>query len=550
MSLVTGLLLCMLLLAACGGSGGTTTASNGAANSVLTIVTSPKGDFTENFSPFSPTALDGAKGMMYETLLYFNQEDGSVKPWLAASYKFADDATSVTFNLRQNVKWSDGKPFTSADVVFTLNELKQYPAADTSSLWKVIKDVQAPDANTVVVTFNRPDSPILWYLAGQTYIVPKEHWASVGDPTKYTNSQPVGTGPFTLKAFTPQLVDLVKNPNYWQPGKPAVQELKYPSFNSNTGAELLLSRNQLDWTGLFTPDIQKTYVSRDQAHNHYWFPSANVIMLYLNLAKPPFNQLAVRQAISAALDREQMYKVGESGYEPVAHPTALVLPANKQFLSTDYTDLAFKMDTAKATQLLESAGFKKGSDGIYADSSGKKLSFNINVVTGWTDWVTDCQIMASNLKAIGMNVSVSSLSYNSYINALQMGSYDAAISWTNTGPSPYFLYYSTLSSKNTAAVGQLAPSNWERWNDATTDKLLDQYEKTTDTNAQTQAISGIEKIMVEQMPVIPLVYGATWYEYSSLHFTGWPDKDNPYAVPSPYTAPDCEVVVLNLKPAA
>ncbi|HZR41007.1 MAG TPA: ABC transporter substrate-binding protein, partial [Ktedonobacteraceae bacterium] len=70
----------------------------------------------------------------------------------------------------------------------------------------------------------------------------------------------------------------------------------------------------------------------------------------------------------------------------------------------------------------------------------------------------------------------------------------------------------------------------------------------TDQTKQKQAIYGLEKIMVDSLPSIPLVYGATWYEYTTTHFTGWPDKDNPYATPSPYTYPDAEVVILNLKP--
>ncbi len=408
----------------------------------------------------------------------------------------------------------------------------------------------APDANTVSVTFKKAYTPILWYLGGQVWILPKHLWSSVGDPTKYTNTSPVGTGPFKLKSFTPQLVDLVKNPNYWQPGKPEVAELKYPSFNSNTGAELVLSQGQLDWTGLFTPDIQKTYVNRDPAHNHYWFPARNVVMLYLNTAKAPFNKLAVRQAISGALDREQMYKVGESGYEPVSSPTSLVLPSNQSFLSSEYANSAFSIDTAKSTQLLESAGFKKGSDGIFADASGKKLSFNLNVVNGWTDWVTDCQIMANNLKSIGIDAKVNAVSFSAYYSAMQTGSFDTAISWTNAGPTPYFLYNSMLNSTNTKPVGQSATSNWERWSDPTTDSLLNQYATSTDQSVQQQAIAGIQKIMVEQLPSIPLVYGATWNEYSTARFTGWPTASNAYASPAPFDYPDAEIVMLNLKPVA
>ncbi|HET9920498.1 MAG TPA: ABC transporter substrate-binding protein [Ktedonobacteraceae bacterium] len=549
-ALLSFLLILAFVLAACGTSSTTSNSSTNTTNSVLTVVPSPIGDFTRDFSPYTPNAAYGTLGMIYETLLFFNRENGNVQPWLASSYQFSSDATHVTFNLRQGVKWSDGQPLTSADVVFTLNMLKQYPAADGNGLWNVISTVSAPDANSVLVTLKKPYSPILWYLGGQTYIVPQHLWSNVGDPTKYANANPVGTGPFVLKSFTPQLIDLGKNPHYWQPGKPAVSEIRYPSFNSNTSAELLLARNGVDWTGLFTPNIQQTFVNRDSAHNHYWFPPANVVMLYLNTAKYPFNLLPVRQAISTAIDRDQLYKVGESGYEPPASPTGLVLPANQNFLASQYSGSSFSIDSNKSAQLLASAGFTKGSDGIYADKNGKKLSFSLDVVTGWTDWVTDCQIMANNLKAIGMNVTVNPMSFNAYYSALQMGSFDMAISWTNPGPTPYFLYQSLLNSQNTAAVGKAATSNFERWSDPKTDQLLSQYANTTDSTTQQQALNGIQQIMVEQLPSIPLVYGATWYEYNTSHFTGWPDQNNTYAVPSPFTFPDAEVVVLNLHPVA
>ncbi|HLI07274.1 MAG TPA: ABC transporter substrate-binding protein [Ktedonobacteraceae bacterium] len=543
------LLILAFALAACGSSSTTPTTSSSSSNSVLTVVPSPIGDFTENFSPYSSSADYGAKGMIYETLLFFNQENGQVQPWLASSYQFSSDATSITFNLRQNVKWSDGQAFSSADVVFTLNMLKQYPAADGNGLWNFISSVSAPDANTVMVTLKKAYSPILWYLGGQTWIVPQHLWSSVGDPTKYTNPNPVGTGPYTLKSFTPQLIDLTRNTHYWG-GNVPVAEIRYPSFDSNTSAELLLSRNEVDWTGLYTPNIQQTFVSRDPAHNHYWFPPSNVVMLYLNLAKSPFNLLPVREAISDAIDRSQLDKVGESGYEPVASPTALVLPANQSFLDPQYANTSFSVDVAKANQLLQSAGFTKGSDGIYVDKTGKKLSFNLDVVTGWTDWVTDCQLMASDLKAIGMNVTVSALSFNAYYSALSTGTFDMAISWTNPGPTPYYLYQSLLNSSNTAPVGKAAASNFERWSDPTTDKLLAQYATSTDSSTQQQALNGIQQIMVNDLPAIPLVYGATWYEYNTSRFTGWPDANNTYAVPSPYTFPDAEIVVLHLKPVA
>jgi peptide/nickel transport system substrate-binding protein len=540
------MLALLVFVSALSGCGTSSTNAGTKAADHITIVPSPKGAWSNNFNPYSGASNAGAQGMIYETLLFFNREDGTIHPWLASSYTLSSDGTSVNFTLQKNVKWSDGQPFTSDDVVFTLNMLHQYPALDSGALWQAISSVSNPDPSTVVVNFKSPSGPLLWYLGGQTWIVSKHLWSSV-NPVTSTDSTPVGTGPYTLKSFSPQQYVLGKNAHYWQPGKPSINELRYPSYDSNVSADLLLSSGAVDWTGLFTPNIQQTFVSRDPAHNHYWFPPRNVVMLYLNLAKAPFDKLAVRQALSVAINRTDIQNTAESTYEPVASPTALVLPANQSWLDSAYQSTAYSApDTAKATQLLESAGFTKGSDGIYKDASGKQLAFSLEVVTGWTDWVSACQIMASNFKAIGIKATVNAVSFNQYYSDLQQGNFQTAISWTNPGPTPYYLYNSMLNGANTAPLGQQAASNWERWNDPATNQFLTQYATSTDQSAQKQAMAGIEKIMVEQLPSIPLVLGATWNEYTTNHVTGWPTPQNPYASPAPFDTPDSEVVVLSL----
>src|SRR5438270_2733949 len=162
-------LVIVLALVACGGPGNNTTTPSKTTH-VLTVAVSPKGNFAENFNPFLPAGnvnLYGTNGMIYETLYFFNREDGSTTPMLATGYQFSSDASSVTINLRQGVKWSDGQAFTSDDVVYTLNLMQQNKALDTSNLWGTIKNVSAPDANSVVVNFTHPAQPIIWYLAGQ-----------------------------------------------------------------------------------------------------------------------------------------------------------------------------------------------------------------------------------------------------------------------------------------------------------------------------------------------------------------------------------------------
>jgi peptide/nickel transport system substrate-binding protein len=542
------LLILTIVLAACGSS----QSHVSHAQSPLGIVANTGGDFTRNSNPYNNSlSTFWSRGLIYETLLFFNSADNTVKPWLASNYKYSSDATSVTFTLRQGVRWSDGQTFTSDDVVFTLNLLKKYPAMDYNGIDSSIKSVVAPDASTVVVTLTSPNVPILWYLGGQTWILPRHTWSTVtGDPSQYADPNPVGTGPYLFNKFTPQLVTLVKNPNFWQPGKPEVNELQFPAFDSNDSSELALDRGTLDWAGLYIPNIQQTYINRDKTHNHYWFPPSDIVVLYLNTAKYPFNLLPVRQAISSAIDRQQIYKVGENGYEPPASPTGLLLPQSKKFLSPNYAGTTFTVDPNQSISLLEQAGFTRGSDGIFADKNGKKLSFNLNVVTGYTDWITTCQIISTNLKAVGIKANVNTISYDAYYNALQVGNFDMGISWTNPGPSPYFLYYGLLSSSNTAKLGQAANSNWERWSDKTTDDMLNVLSTSLDPSMQQQAYDSLQQIMVNQLPSIPLVNEPYWYEYNTAHFTGWPDKNNQYAEPSPYQWPDGEVVLLHLHPVS
>ncbi len=543
------LTILVVVLAACGGSNSTTQLKRPAHPNSLTMLANEQDAYTQNYNPYSPGVISGTQGLIYETLLYVNRLDGSVKPWLASSYELASDAQSITFHLRQGVTWSDGQAFTSDDVVFTLNLILKNPSIDLTGIGAAVKDVSAPDASTVKVTLSKPFNPIVWILGGQVFMLPKHTWSGVkGDPSQYADPNPVGTGPYIVKSFTPQLVDLVKNPKFWQPGKPQVDEVKIPAYSSNDSAQLSLQKGQIDWTNLFIPALDRTYVALDKQHYHYWFPSSDDVMLYLNLTRAPFNDLQVRKAISFALNRETISKLGESGYEPPANPTGLVGEAIHSYIDPQFATLQLTQNTAQADQTLESDGWTKGTDGFYT-KNGKQLAFNIIVVSGYTDYVADCQVMVKDLQAAGINATVNAMSNDAFTSALQNGKYDAGILWTNPGPTPYYIYDGLLRSTNSAPVGQSAPSNYERWMDPATDKLLDQYASSTDPQVQRQALNGLQQIMVEQLPSIPLTAEPYWYEYSTAKFVGWPDVQHPYAAPGTAEYPDIEIVLLNLQPA-
>src|SRR5437763_14402043 len=151
----------------------------------------------------------------------------------------------------------------------------------------------------------------------------------------------------------------------------------------------------------------------------------------------------------------------------------------------------FVRSTSQVDSYMQQAGFKKGSDGFYQDASGKQLTMSVDVVNGWSDWDQDVQFIVNDLNAAGIKATVNSESgFTPYYTAITSGSYDAAISWTNSGPTPYFPFQALLSSANSAPPGKaVVGTNFERWDASTsngvsakTRQLITQYDDTADLN--------------------------------------------------------------------
>lgn len=550
-SMLLGMAGLAILLAACGGNPNQTHTSG---PHILTVGASPNGDWTENFNPLLSNGnggnLWGTDGLLYETLAFYNQmQANSITPMLAQSQELSSDGLTATFHLRSGVKWSDGQPFSSADVVFTINYMIQHDGdgVDQPGLKAFVKGVTAPDASTVVVTFNAPSATNMWYLAGQTYILPQHIWQNISTPAKETNTNPVGTGPFVLKSFSPQVYKYKKNPNYWQPGLPKVDEVDYPAFDSNTSMPTVLNSSGMDWAGAFLADIQHVYINHDPAHNQFYSPGVQTTVLMMNMTHPLFQDVNVRKAISAALNRAQYSQVAESGYQDVANPTGVVLPAFKDWLDPSITQTYTGPQPDQSASTLQADGWTKDSNGYFA-KGGKELSFSIAAPKGWTDWNQMETMIASDLKAAGIKVDVLEPAQSAWFTDVANGNFDTVLHWSNHGPSPFYGLNAMLNSSFSAKIGASAVSNYERWQDPNTDKLLNQFANTTDPNVQKQALYGIEHIMVDQVPVIPLLYGSDWNERTTARFTGWPTAQNPYALPAPFDAPDEEITILHLNP--
>jgi peptide/nickel transport system substrate-binding protein len=543
-ALVTLAVILSMALAACGSSSGASSPK------VLTAICAVSGSYTQNMSPFNPNVNCGVDGLLYENLAYVNGVTGQETPMLSTGHQFSADNLTLTFNIRPGVKWSDGQAFDAKDVAFTFNLLKQYPAADKDALWTHFTSVDATDASTVVMKFATPAPTLLPNIEG-TYIVPQHLWSSVGDPSKFTNTTPVGTGPMKLSSFNAQVIKYVKNSSYWQADKVKVEELDYPVVDSNSTALLKMASGQADWTGIFDPAVQSAFVQKDSAHNFSYPVPVVPAQIVPNLKNPLLGQLPVRKAISAALDRQQMSVSGEAGFEPPASPTGL-MPGQEAYLDPKFNGqipaVAAK-DPNAAAQILTAAGFSKGSDGIFQDAQGHKLSFKVTVPGDFNDYVADLGIAAQNLKDAGIDLQLNKVSDDDWRADRAGHNFDLIMTGGFFGPTPYYYMEPLLHSTHITGTGA---TNWEQWNDPKTDQLLEQYAATSDTATQKQAIQGLASIMADQLPVIPVLDAVQFYEFSTKHWTGWPTPQNLYAVGSAYqlAAGDNEQVILHLTPAS
>lgn len=530
------------VLAVSGCSANKPGAGAGTDGAVLTVMSSTGPSFQKTFNPFSPTVNPGAKGLLYEPLFLESPAREKGTPWLATKMAWNSDGTQLAFTIRPDVKWSDGTPFTAKDVAFSFNLLVKFPAINTDAF-----PVASATADGDIATVKFSTVAFAYEQAlGNFTPVPEHLWADQ-DASKWTNPDPIGTGPYTEGGFSAQLITYAKNNSYWQSDTVKVAKIQFPvatpeTFVSNLGS------GKYDWAGGFVANIQKVFVDKNPEHNKFWFPGDGLVNLVMNVQKAPFNDLKLRSAISMAIDRNELSKTAEQGYEPVPSPTALVLPALSRYMDPQYKDAKFTYDTAKANSLLDSAGYPKGADGIRVAPGGQKLAFTLDIPSGYTDWVTMSTLLKAQLLKIGIEVKPQGVAAAAWSTQLHAGTFQLTIASVAVGTGAYSLYRSFLSKELSAPQGQPAKKNYARWEDPATEKFLKDYASTDDKTAQMKAIHGLEGVVVNQLPVIPLLQSANWFEYRTSNFTGWPDAENPYALPAPYQYPDNLLVITHLTP--
>ncbi len=544
-------------------------ASSGIGAAVATdhpcVVAVGSGDqpFTRDFNPyhsFGNVGADFTAGGIYENLVISTAFGGGNQyNILAKSFEWSKDAKTLTITVQPNAKWSNGKPVTNKDVLFSLTVGKLDKSLDHIGLVAAnsnIKAVRLAGPGKVQIVFKQPDSTFVGATLPNVWIVPEAIFSKAGDLTKWKNPNPVGSGPFTrVTRFTPQDYVLSKNPNYWQKGLPKIQCVERVAAASNDAALLQLVNGDADWSHNFYPNVEGVYQSKDPTNYHNSYLTANLpVGLFFDLTEYPYSLSAFRKGVSLAIDRKTVSKLGEYGYAPPVSALGFELLYPK-WIDPSLKARAKAMaayDPAAAKKTFTDAGFTyKGGD-LY-DPKGNRVSFQVHVIGGWSDWVASLQIITRNLREVGIDASVKLEPDWGAWQPNAMSTKFVTLLWTygSQDPSPYAYFYAHYDPSQNVGKGvdASATGNWEHYQNAAGAALLKQFKGTLDVNKQKQIVYQLEKLFLDDLPYIPLFSGPRWSTYSTKYFTGFPSWTSQYVDPIWTTWTQSEKILLSLRPA-
>ena len=506
--------------------------------------------FVVNFNPFANNPNWPTVKGIFEPMMVFNTIKSELVPWLAESYTWSDDLMTLTFKLREGVKWSDGEPFTADDVIFTFNLLKNTPGLNGPALPALngsIDTMTAVDELTVAFTMKAVNTLSIYDISNQD-IVPEHIWKDVADPATWPNEDPVGTGPFTeLVDFQSQVYQLDKNPYYWQECKPSYAGIRVTAYSGNEAQVAAFIDGQIDWAGTVLPNIDQAVLAHNENISYNPNPSGMTVLMHLNPNTAPFDDVIVRKAMSMAINRDQIVQVAFNGKAQAADVTGLS-NVYQAWKVADPSALGnwTTYNAEAAAQMLDEAGYTLGADGFRTMPDGTPMSFKLTMVQGFTDWISAGEIMVQNWIDIGMNVETNMIDAGQFFGSVPMGDYQIALWFGYTSPTPYGQYNSMMGSATVVPWGQFTMVNFAHYGSPAADELLSQFASTNDKAAQIEFAHQLQQVFADEAPVIPLWSGLDWGIFNNEYFTGWPSPENNYSLAFPQGGVDPEQIIVML----
>ena len=445
-----------------------------------------------HFNPAITTA--GGTHFVADSLyngLIFLDEKLDPKPDLADKWEVSADGKTYTFHLHPGVKWHDGEAFTSADVKFSFEEvLLKYHARTKAGLEAVLAGIDTPDADTVVFRFKQAYGPLLQRLDVVEAPIVAKHVYQGQDPTKAdANLKPVGTGPFKFAEYVKgDRVRFVRNDAYFKSGRPYLDEVVFRIIPQSSTQVLALEKGEIDYVnGIPGPDLERLQknagftIAKSGAGSGGSFC---ITTLIYNLSRPPLDKVEVRQALAYAIDRQQIldqvyFGQGRVAVSAIASTITWAHNANVT---------KYPLDAAKATQLLDAAGTKRGADG---------MRFKLEFVHA-TSFAKIGELMKQELAPVGIDVQLTALEVNAANDRTFIKKdFDIGAASYCNGPDPEIGVRRVYVSNN---IGPILFSNGAGYRNPRVDQLFDTAAAAVDRGERAKAYYEIQDILARDIP--------------------------------------------------
>jgi len=434
-------------------------------------------------------ATDQSSGRIHQLILnglVTKNPQGGLDPDLASSWEISEDGLRYRFELRQDVRFHDGRPLTSADVVWTYGTIidGSVPTAKRAA-FSLIESVEAVDEHTVDFLLSRPHGALLADLTAPQGVIPN------GISTEEMNRHPIGTGPFRFVERSPDQVVLESNPDY-RDGAPAITRLILREVPDSTVRVLELQKGsvQLVVNGL-TPD-QVPAFRNNPRFRVAESPGANYAYLGVNLTDPILSDRRVRRAIALALDRQVLV---ESLWRGLAQVTETMMPAGHWARNDDLEPMT--RDLTTAANLLDQAG--------YTDPEGPEPRFRLTFKSSTNeDSLLQAQIIQAMLAEVGIELELRSYEFATFYGDIKQGNFQLfSLVWT--GITDPHIYNLVLHSRSVPPDG----SNRGRYHNPEFDRLIDDGSRFTDPARRRPFYLEAQRILAEDLPYISLYHKVT-----------------------------------------
>ena len=419
------------------------------------------------------------------------------KPSLATSWEVSDDSRKFVFHLRHGVKWHDGKPFTSADVAYSIQTLRQvHPRAKTT--FANVTDIATPDPYTVVITLSKPAPWLLKaFSSSETPIVPKHIYDNTDVLGNPANNAPIGTGPFRfVKWVRGSYIEYERNNDYWDTGKPYLDRIVVKVISDPAARTVAFEDGSVDLSGdspVPLSDVQRLKGDPKLAleTRGYEF-QAGVARIEFNLDNPVLKNLKVRQAIASALDREVIRKVIYYGYAtPLASP---IIPSNPYY---DPTPTPYPFNVERANALLDESGYPRKADGT-------RFALTVDPLPIGDLPTRTAAYVKSALARVGITVTVRSQDLSAYLKRIYT---DRDFDFSINGMSNLFDPVAGVARLYTTSNFRRGVpfTNGSHYSNPEIDQLFTQVAEETDEAKRKQLFSQIQRILERDLPDINLV---------------------------------------------